>query len=160
MTSDDAPADRGGDGTSDGRDSGEGDDTASAGADGSPGVLRRAAGMAKTAASGAAGFVADKRFERTPAGRARQAAEDGARTFHIRLDLDEITHRTGSGGAKTSRPDVSDAIGAIEAEGWHLDSIEYLTEVDEWERTDADGSVTRGSTPRSSAVMLFRRTED
>lgn len=120
------------------------------------GVVRKAAGLAKGAASGAVGFVAGRRFGRTPAGRARKAAEDGASTFHIRLDLAEITYGAGAKGGKTTEPEVADAIGEIEAEGWRLDHIEYLTEAEEWERTDADGSITRGTTPHTFAVLLFR----
>lgn len=130
------------------------------GSDGEPadsdGPLRRAGGLAKKAAGATVGFVTDKRFGRTPAGRARSAARDGATTFHIRLDLDDITYRSGAKGNKTDAPEVGDAIGQIEAEGWRLDHIEYLTETDEWERTDNEGNVTRGTTQRSSAVLLFR----
>jgi len=120
------------------------------------GPLRRAGGLAKKAAGATVGFVTDKRFGRTPAGRARSAARDGATTFHIRLDLDDITYRSGAKGNKTDAPEVGDAIGQIEAEGWRLDHIEYLTETDEWERTDDEGNVTRGTTQRSSAILLFR----
>lgn len=123
------------------------------------GIVRKAAALAKDAATGAAGFVSDRRFGRTPAGRARQAVEDGATTFHIRLGLDEITYAAGSGANRASEPEVADAIGQIEAEGWRLDHIEYLTENETWERTDADGSVTRGQTPHTFAVLLFRRAQ-
>lgn len=122
------------------------------------GPIRRVAGLAKHAVTGAAGYLADKRFERTPAGRARAAAEDGAATFHIRIDLDDIAYRARAKGGKAEEPEVTDVIGEIEAEGWRLDDIEYLTETDDWERTDEDGSVTRGSTQRTSAILLFRRS--
>ena len=92
----------------------EGDDeTAEDGSDAGP--IRRAAGLAKDAVTGAAGYVAEKRFERTPAGRARAAAADGAATFHIRLDLDDITYRARAKGGKAEEPEVNDVIGAIEA---------------------------------------------
>ena len=51
---------------------------------------RRIADKARAAATGAASYVADRRYERTPAGKARKAARRGASTFHIRLDLDSI----------------------------------------------------------------------
>lgn len=126
--------------------------------DDDPGALRKAAGLAKSAVTGAVDYVSDKRFERTPAGKAKVAAEEGATTFHIRLDLDDISYRSKGKAKAATNPEVDDVIGAIEAEGWRLDNLEYITEAEQWERTDGeDGSVTRGSTEHTSAVLLFRR---
>jgi hypothetical protein len=122
--------------------------------DDAPGALHKAAGLVRSAASGAVSYVSDRRFGRTPAGKARQAAEEGAKTFHIRLDLDSIAHR--SDGHSTHEPELDDAIGAIEAEGWRLDQIQYITETDDWEKTDDQGRVSHGSEQRTSAVLLFR----
>ncbi len=119
------------------------------------GALRKAAGSLRGAASGAVAFVADKRFDRTPAGKARKAAEAGASTFHIRLDLDDIAHR--GGGHHTREPELDDAIGSIELEGWVLDQIQYVTETDEHEDTDGEGTLHRRVVQRTSAVLLFRR---
>lgn len=119
--------------------------------------LARVAGAAKSAVTGAVGYVQDKRFEKTPAGRARVAFADGAQTFHIRLDLDDVAHR--ADGRGTRDPRVDDAIGAIEAEGWRLEDLEYVSERDEWEETDENGVVTRGSRAQTFAIMLFRRAD-
>lgn len=123
------------------------------------GVLRRVGRVARSAAGAAGGFIADRRFARTPAGKARAAASDGASTFHIRLDLDDIAYH--ADGRGTDDPEVDDTIGAIEAEGWALDSIDYVTETETWEEADDDGHVVRsGTRDHTFAVMLFRRVHD
>ncbi len=127
------------------------------GSDTGSGAVRRAAGLARSAASSAAGLVAGRRFSRTPAGKARAAAERGATTFHIRLDLDDISHRAGQ--ADTT-PRIDDAIGSIEAEGWRLDDLEYVTETDEWEERGDDEQHRHSTIQRTFAVMLFRRSDD
>lgn len=121
-----------------------------------PGALRRTAGLLRSAATGTASFISDKRFDRKPAGKARKAREAGAATFHIRLDLDDITHR--SDGHSTREPGLDDVIGSIEAEGWALDQLQYVTESDEHEHTDDKGLPHRDVEQRTSAVLLFRRT--
>ena len=123
------------------------------------GALRKAAGLAKSAVTGAVDFVAEKRFDRTPAGKARAAAEDGATTFLIRLDLADISYRSKGKAKAAEDPEVADVIGAIEGEGWRLDNLEYITEAEQWERTDDEGAVTRGSTESTSAVLFFRRVD-
>lgn len=121
------------------------------------GAVRRAAGMARSVASSAAGLITGRRFSRTPAGKARAAAERGASTFHIRIDLDDISHRAGQ--AETT-PRIDDAIGSIEAEGWRLDNLEYVTETDVGEERSDDDQLRHATTQRTFAVMLFRRRDD
>ena len=119
------------------------------------GALRKAAGLAKSAVSGAVEYVGDRRFERTPAGRARTAVEDGAATFLIRIPLDDIAHR--SEGGSVNSPEAADAIGHIEAEGWTLAQLDYVTETAGWEDVDDGGTIRRGARQLTSAVLLFRR---
>ncbi len=116
------------------------------------GALRKAAGLARSAVT----YVGDRRFERTPAGRARTAFEEGAATFLIRVPLDDIAHRS-DGGSVTS-PETVDAIGHIEAEGWTLNQLDYVTETTGWEDVDDGGTVRRGARQVTSAVLLFRRS--
>lgn len=123
--------------------------------DDSAGALRKAAGLAKSAVSGAVEYVGDRRFERTPAGRARGAFEDGAATFLIRIPLDDIAHRSDAGSVDS--PDAPDAIGHIEAEGWVLAQLDYVTETAGWEDVDDGGTIRRGARQLTSAVLLFRR---
>lgn len=121
----------------------------------SAGALRKAAGLAKSAVTGAVEYVGDRRFERTPAGRARNAFEGGAATFLIRVPLDDIAHR--SEGGSVDVPDAPDAIGHIEAEGWTLTQLDYVTETAGWEDVDDGGTIRRGARQLTSAVLLFRR---
>ena len=120
------------------------------------GTLRKAAGLAKSAVTGAVEYVGDRRLERTPAGRARSAFEGGAATFLIRIPLDDIAHR--SEGGSVDSPDAADAIGHIEAEGWTLAQLDYVTETAGWEDVDDGGTIRRGARQLTSAVLLFRRT--
>ncbi|MEM7285514.1 MAG: hypothetical protein AAF480_04110 [Actinomycetota bacterium] len=119
------------------------------------GALRKAAGLAKSAVSGAVDYVGDRRFERTPAGRARSAYDDGAATFLIRIPLDDVAHRSEGGSVNT--PDAPDAIGHIEAEGWVLAQLDYVTETAGWEDVDDGGTIRRGARQLTLAVLLFRR---
>ena len=119
------------------------------------GALRKAAGLAKSAVTGAVEYVGDRRFERTPAGRARAAFEDGAATFLIRVPLDDIAHR--SEGGSVNSPEAADAIGQIETEGWTLSQLDYVTETAGWEDVDDGGTVRRGARQLTCAVLLFRR---
>lgn len=120
------------------------------------GALRKAAGLARSAVTGAVDYVGDRRFERTPAGRARTAAAEGAATFLIRITLDDIAHR--SDGGSVASPETGDAIGQIEAEGWTLTQLDYVTETAGWEDVDDGGTVRRSARQVTSAVLLFRRS--
>ncbi len=103
--------------------------------------VRRSIVRAKKLASDQWDKASARRFQRSPAGRARTAHGNGDSVFQLRERVTDKDH-----GAVLS---------SIEAEGWVLSDTQHVQEVSS--RTDPDGG-SRSETD-TYAVYLFRRRE-
>ena len=103
------------------------------------GQVGKARGRAAERTEGLRQKAADYRFARSPAGRARAAAERGDRIFQYRSMLTNAGHGS----------DLS----AIEAEGWNLDQTDFQQETE----TTAEPDGEQYTQSVTYAVYLFRR---
>lgn len=112
----------------------------SAGGD-SPERASKRSSLGGTVAGGARAIkraASDYRFAHSPAGRAREAAQRGDTIFQHRAMVDHRGH--------------GEVLSAIEAEGWKLDSTEYLTETE----TDIEPEGHEHVSTMTYAIYFFR----
>jgi hypothetical protein len=81
----------------------------------------------------------------TPAGQAKAARDDGAKTFQISLPLSKTIGEKGiwlGGSSTTTKTEHSSVIDSIEAQGWKLEHASYVYQIT---KTVSSRSVFSGS---------------